>query len=191
MINNIGEKKNIFIADIRAEKLFREAEDDFFYFNDIKSATQKIEKALILVPTMLKALMMKANISLLEGDFSLALHYYQEAKNVAPNNAKVLAALANMYEINEENEKALEYIERALILITTNTPLYKALIDLKITILIKLKKYLLAQKFINQSKSVLSIEDYKDIYVNNNHLIKQKLKLQKKIKENHLKLVKN
>ncbi len=191
MLNIIEGKKNIFVADVRAEKLFREAEDEFFYFNNLECAAEKIEKALTFVPKMLKALMMRANIFLLEGNFDGALTYYQLAYEVAPNNPKVLAALANTYEINEENEKALHYVEKALSALNSQySPLNKALIDLKITILIKQKKYLEAQVLIKQAKSLLTMDDYRTIYMNNISVLKQKLELQRKIKENHLKLVK-
>ena len=191
MLNIIEGKKNIFVADVRAEKLFREAEDDFFYFNNFDAAIEKIEKALTFVPKMLKALMMRANIYLLDGNFDDAMKYYELAQEVAPNNPNVLAALANIYELNSQNEKALIYVDKALnALHSKYNPLNKALIDLKITILIKQKKYLQAQLIINQSKSFLSLEDYRDIYVNNNSILKQKLELQRKIKQNNLKLIK-
>ena len=72
MLNTIGDKKK-FVTDVRAERLFREAEDDFFYFNKIEAAITKIEKALEYTPNMLKAIIMRANIAFLEGNFEHAI----------------------------------------------------------------------------------------------------------------------
>lgn len=191
MLNTLEGKNNIFFADVRAEKLFREAEDDFFYFNKSQEAIEKIEKALTYTPHMLKALMMRANIALLEGNIELALEFYQKAYSFAPDNAKVLAGLANIYEINNQNDEALDYIEKALNSLNSKySPLNKALIDLKLTILIKQRRYSVAKKLMNEVRPLLSIDDFNDIQMNNSSIIKQKLELQKKLKQTKLKIVK-
>lgn len=191
MINSIERNGNIFITDVRAERLFREAEDDFFYFNKIDSAIEKIEKALVFSPGMIKALLMRANIAVIEGNIDLALEFYKRAEGFAPQNVKVLAGLANIYEMNNENTKAFEYIEKALnIGVSQYSPLNKALLDLKFTVLIKQKKYLEAQKIINKSRYVLSEEDFRELQSNNLSVLKQKLLLKKKLEKTNLKVIK-
>ena len=133
---------------------------------------------------MLKALMMRANIALLEGNIELALEFYQKAYSFAPDNTKVLAGLANIYEINNQNDEALDYIEKALNSLNSKySPLNKALIDLKLTILIKQRRYSVAKKLMNEVRPLLSIDDFNDIQMNNSSIIKQKLELQKKLKQ--------
>lgn len=191
MLNTLEGKNCINIADVRAERLFREAEDDFFYFNNIASAIEKLENALMYLPNMLKALMLRANIAFLEGDFDLALVYYKRAESFVPNNAKVLAGLANIYEITNQNDIAYEYIEKAMSCgCFRYSGLSKALVDLKFAVLIKLKRYSEAKKVLDASRSFLTIEDYSELQKNNLLILKQKLALQKKIEKINLKVVK-
>lgn len=191
MLNITEGKKYKIIADVRAERLFREAEDDFFYFNKINEAIEKLEKALNFAPRMIKALLMRANISLIEGNLEEAFNFYLKAEIYAPQNVKILSGIANLYEMQNQNEKALEYIEKAFeVGVSKYSPLNKALVDLKLSILIKQKKYLEAQKIINKAKSFLVKEDFAEIQANNLSILKQKLSLQKKLQQTNLKVVK-
>lgn len=191
MLNTIQGKSNIFVTDLRSERLFREAEDDFFYFNKFEEALEKIERALEFSPNMIKALLMRANIALMSGEIELALEFYKRAEVLAPNNIKVLAGIANIYELNNQNDLACEYIEKAMGLgIDKFNPLNKALIDLKFNILLKQKKYTEAKKMLNESKYILIQEDYMALQADNLSVLKQKLLLQKKLKQTRLKVIK-
>ena len=191
MLNTFEGKNSILVSDVRAERLFREAEDDFFYFNKIEDATDKLQRALKYAPSMIKALLMRANIALIEGDVELALAFYHQAECFAPENAKVLAGLANIYEILDENDVAYEYIQKALFNLSSNDcQLKKALVDLEFTILIKQKKYSMAQKILDDAKFLFEEEDYKVFQANNISVLKQKLEVQKRLKQTKLRLVK-
>lgn len=191
MLNTTLEKNRKFIVDIRAEKLFREAEDDFFYFGKINDAIEKLEKALMFSPQMIKALLMRANIDVIEGALESALGFYLLAETYSPDNVKVLAGLANIYEMKGQNDKALEYIEKAFdVGFSKFSPLNKVLIDLKFTVLVKQKKYLEAQRIIEKSKYVLSENDFREIQLSNLSILKQKISLQKRLEKTNLKLVK-
>lgn len=190
MLNTIGDKKK-FVTDVRAERLFREAEDDFFYFNKIEAAITKIEKALEYTPNMLKAIIMRANIAFLEGNFEQALDFYQKAESLAPQNTKALSGLANVYEVCNNNTKSLEYINKALCILTSDSAqLKKALIDLKSTVLVKLGKYSEAKRLIDESRYAFSDDDFHDLQINNLSTINHKLELREKLKRIKLKLVK-
>lgn len=190
MLNIVGHKKK-FISDVRAEKLFREAEDDFFYLNDIESAISKIEKALEFAPNVLKIILMRANMALIEGELEKALEFYKRAELIAPKNEKVLAALANIYEICSDYDKSLEYIDRALANLNLKfSPLRTALIDLKSNIYMKQKKYSEASKVIDVAKYSMITPDFRELSASNIAAIKRKLEIQKKIKNVGLYLVK-
>ncbi len=191
MLNTFEGKTNILVSDVRAERLFREAEDDFFYFNKIDDAVKKLEKALKYAPSMIKGLLMRANIAIIDGDVELALAFYHQAEKFAPQSAKVLAGLANIYEILGENDEAYMYIQKALANLNSNDcQLRKALVDLEFEILIKQKKYALAQKVLDDARYVFDEKDYRLLQANNFAVLKQKIELQKRLKQTKLRLVK-
>lgn len=190
MLNTIAEKRK-YISDVRAERLFREAEDDFFYFDKIAEATLKINKALEFSPEMLKALIMRANIAFIEGNFEQATQFYKKAETVDPNNIKALAGLANVYEVCNRNDESLKYIEKAMSnLKSENSLIKKGLLELKINLLIKLGQYVEAKKILEKSRYSLNEEDFIALCGNNLATINHKLELRQKLKSVKLELVK-
>lgn len=142
MINSSEIKNTSFILDVRAERLFRSAEDELYYFDNPSAAKTKIMEALNYSPYMVKAIVMLANIYILEGNLNLALNLYKQAEKIIPNAVKILAGLANIYEMQGDNIKAFDYIVKALMLTKChNSSFFVSMVELKSTILIKLNKY--------------------------------------------------
>ncbi len=183
-------QKNIVISDLRSERLYREAEDELFYFHNIESAEEKIELALSYFPYFIKARVMNANIKILKGEYEKAIDIYLAAEKIAPANVNVLAGLANLYEITDDIILADKYVNKALNCSFVSGELRKSLIELKITILIKMKKYTEAKSLIDSAKYELNAEELKEIQSKNLFIIKRKLQLQKKLNRLNLKLVK-
>jgi len=191
MINSSGEQNLKYISDVRAERLFRAAEDDFFYLKDVKEALNKLTKALEYAPCMLKAILMLANICVLEGNLDSALENYKRAEKISPDNMKILAGLANTYEMLNENEKACFYVSKALNADNSKfTPLIKSLVELKTVILMKLNRYEEAKHLIDNARYSLSVQELRELQANTSSRIEHKLKLAEKLKQHKMQLVK-
>lgn len=183
-------QKNIVISDLRSERLYREAEDELFYFDNIESAEEKIELALSYFPYFIKARVMNANIKILKGEYEKAIDIYLAAEKIAPANVNVLAGLANLYEITDNLLLANKYVNKSLSCGFINAELRKNLIELKISILIRMKKYKEAKSLIDSAKYELNSEELKELQAKNLSVIKNKLQLHKKLNKLNLKLVK-
>lgn len=181
----------MFVADVRSERLFREAEDDFFYFKNTESAVNKIKQALTYAPCMLKAILMLANIFVLEGNLTQALELYKKAETLSMDNIKVLAGLANIYEMLNENDKACEYCVRALNSIKDiSSPLKMALIELESIVLMKMNKYDDAKRLIDDSGYLLSSNELVRLQAGTVQFMKYKQELDERMKKHNIKVVK-
>ena len=94
IINKLGINK---IINIKSEVLFREAEDDFYYFNHLNKAMKKLKEAVNLTPNHLKSIMLYADICFIKGYFNKALSLYLTAEKISSKDSKILASLANCY----------------------------------------------------------------------------------------------
>ena len=65
------------IINIRSEILCRQAEDDFFYFNNINTAYKKLNEAVKLTPFHFKSLVLLADISFVKGFIKKAISRYR------------------------------------------------------------------------------------------------------------------
>ena len=54
MQNTVSNFINKKVINIKSEMLFREAEDEFYYFNNLKKAESKLKKAIELTPIVYK-----------------------------------------------------------------------------------------------------------------------------------------
>lgn len=183
------EKNGVF--DLRTERLYREAEDDLFYFGAFKPACEKIEEALKYSPMCVKALIMRANIAFLNGDFNKVKECYLKALSVDSSDVRILAGLANIYEILEENDLACAYVDEALMYNENMSILLKKdLIELKASILFKQKKYIQAEKLLKESKYYLNLSALWALQAGNLPAVRQKADRVKKIHSSELRLVK-
>lgn len=183
-LSYINSKK---VINMRSEILFREAEDDFFYFNKINSALKKLELAIKLTPSHTKSLMLCADIYFMKGNVKKALETYKIAQNKTPRG---LASVANCLYVLKDYESALSYINEAIELLKNDDfSLYSQLVEIKINSLVELKKYKQAYIAFIQAQNVLDFVSLKNIYNSNYELINEKLKLQKKLRQSRLKIV--
>ncbi len=189
MINSSEIKNTGFISDVRAERLFRSAEDDLYYLDNPSAAKMKIMDALNYSPQMVKAIVMLANIYILEGNLDHALNLYVRAEKILPHDDKILAGLANIYELQGNNIKAFDYIIKALMSTTCrNSSFFVSMLELKSTILIKLNKYEEIKKLVRETKYYLP-EALKVLQSDSFEAFRRKQELKKKMRQQPMKLV--
>ena len=191
VMQNIINKKAINkIINIKSEILFREAEDDFYYFNHLNKAMKKLKEAVILTPYHLKSIMLYADICFIKGFFNKALSLYLMAEKISSKNFKILASLANCYNSLKKSKEADLYCDLAINSMTEiNYSLFSQLIEIKINNLVNLKKYKDAYITFIQSQNILDAASIKNIYTSDYVIINEKLKLQKKLHYLGLKIV--
>lgn len=192
MHSNCIYKKQIHsnVINIESEKLFREAEDCFLYFNQIRKATLKLNKALKISPNHYKSLILRGDIYFINGKIKEALSTYKKAETVCPKNIKIAGSIAVCLEIQNDYQEALFYCNKAFSLIDReNQQIYASLYELKTNILVKLRKYEEAKNLISNAKYHLLFEDIKTLKLNCQKIINEKLKIQNKLKMLNLTLV--
>ncbi len=178
------------IINLRSEILYREAQDDFFYFNKTNLALAKLLEAVKLTPSFVKALLLCSDIYFIKGQFNKSLQFALEAFEYNPYSLKAAAAIANGYCALKKFSLALEFCEKALNFVQDdNDAIYSQIIEIKINSLIGLKKYKQAYMTFIQCQSLLEQIDLLNIYNQNFYLINQKIKLQKKLMKSNLKIV--
>lgn len=175
---------------MKSEVLFREAEDDFFYFNKINSAMKKLELAVKLTPSHSKSLMLLADIYFIKGNIKKALSVYQLLFDIGVKSPKCIASIANCFYSLQQYEDAVSWIDKAIeILNNQDYELFSQLMEIKINALVSNKKYKQAYIAFIHAQNVMDSVSLKNIYNSNYELINEKLKLQKKLKQSRLKIV--
>ena len=178
------------IINLKSEVLFREAEDDFFYFNKINSAFKKLTLAVELTPSHTKSLMLLADICFMKGDIKLALKYYQQAEVICSDKSKIYASLSNCYYALKDFTSAIKYADKSLQLLKSDDfSLYSQLVEIKVNSLVELKKYFEANDLFVQSKNYMDSLTFKSLYNSTFELINEKLKLKKRLAEVRLRIV--
>lgn len=193
MINTIINNKIIAddnIININTEKLYREAEDFFFYFHKERKAIKLLNKALKLTPTHTKSLKLRGDIYYSLGKIQNAIDDIASAAALKPDDAVLLASLASLNEISGNYRIALAFCDEALKKLNTPDNLfYSQLLELKINILIKLQRYSEAESCLNYMKRRFSPDTLYDFSSNHFEFLKKKLKLKEKINNLSLKIV--
>lgn len=170
------------ITNLKSEVLFREAEDDFLYFNKLKKAIKKLEEAIMLTPSHHKSYSLLGDALFIQGKVEKALDNYKEADKYV-NDSKIIASIAMCFESKGEYLEALKHCDKAFLYINEdNCQLYLSLYELKTTILLKLRRYEEAKKFIESAKNNLSIEDLMN-FKNHRELVNSKLRLKEKMEK--------
>lgn len=148
------------IYNLKAEKLVREAHDNFVFFKDYETAMRQAEEVLEADPENVRALILKGNIYFCLDEMQTALKYYEKAINTDPYNAEAYSLKSNILDINGNIQEALDSCEKAFQnLRKRDKELLTALYDQKIAILIKLKKYEEARSTLKESYKKLGKED--------------------------------
>jgi tetratricopeptide (TPR) repeat protein len=191
--NNINQRINKKIYNIKAEKLVREAHDNFLYFKDYEMAVEQAEEVLEIDPLNAQAIILKGNIFFCVDEKDRALKCFEEALEIDPYSAEAYSLKANILDMRGQEEEALECCEKAFQnLRKRDRELLTSLYDQKIAILVKLKKYEEAKETLKKSYKHLGEEDssyiascYRDV-IDTLHRAKQK---KKSIAVKRLKLV--
>lgn len=175
------------VINIKSELLFREAEDDFYYFYKLNSAAKKLKTAISFTPFHFKSLVMLADICFIKGNINKAIKLYKKAENICPDNTKILASLANCYNTNNSSNSAILYADKAIKSFKNiNYALYTQIIEIKVNNLFKLKKYKEAYSVLYEIKKSGEFNVTNSLYLSS---ISKKLKLQKKIDYSGLKII--
>ncbi len=178
------------IINIKSEILFREAEDDFYYFNKTTEAYKKLKKAIELTPSHTKSLMLFGDICFIKGFYKKALNTYLKLRNYAPENFRAIALIANCYFDSKNYNEAIKYSNEAIkIFNNDNFSLLSQIIEIKINSLIKMKLYREAQKTISWAKNISNLSLTEKSYSKKFELLNEKLLLQKKLKFLGIKIV--
>ena len=178
------------VINIKSEVLFREAEDDFYYFNKINLAMKKLKQAIELTPNHFKSVVLYADILFMKGQIKKALELYILANKLSSGNSKVVASIANCYGSLKQYDESLEFCNKAIQLNSAdNYSLFSQLIEIKINNLVALKRYKEAYVTFIQSQNILDAVSLKSIYTNNYETLNEKIKLQEKLHYSGLKIV--
>jgi len=187
--SNIKQGINKKIYYIKAEKLIREANDNFIYFKDYEMALEQVEEALRLDPENAEALIIKGNIYFCLNEMDIALECFENALEFNPYSAEAYSLKANILDSKENPKEALKCCEKAFEnLRKPEKDFLTALYDQKIAILIKLKKYKEARQAVEESYKHLGEEDSSYIDSCYRDVIEEKQK-KKRIAAKRLKVV--
>lgn len=178
------------VINIKTELLCREAEDDFYYFNNVNAAYRKLKEAVKLTPFHLKSLLLYADVCFVKGLIKEALELYSRAEQKAELNIKVLGSIANCNYVLGNYSVALDYIEKTVKLLNDESiALHSQLLEIKINILMAQKRYKEAYITFIQSQNILDGNSLKSIYNVSYEVLTEKINLQKKLQKSILKIV--
>lgn len=178
------------VINIKSELLCREAEDDFYYFNNVNAAYKKLKLAVELTPYHFKSLLLYADVCFVKGLIKNALELLVRAEKISPLNIKVLASIANCSYVLGDYSTALQYIEKTIELLNDESiSLHSQLLEIKINILMAEKRYNDAYVAFIQAQNILDSNSLKSIYNVSYEILSEKIKLQKKLRKSNLKIV--
>ena len=201
MMNLLSNHKNLNqrpikkIFNIEAEKLVREASDNFIYFRDYETTLKQLTRVLEIEPDHVKALILKGNIFFCIDRDNEALECFEKALNLDPFSAEAHGSKANTLDVLGKVKEAFACCEKAFKNLTVkDKDLLPSLYDQKIALLIKLKRYEDAKLTLKQCYRYLKTEDsfkiascYRDII---DTLLREQ-KYRKKMATERFKLIHN
>lgn len=156
----IGEKAGKRVYNLLAEKLLREANDNFIHYRDYESALHQINEAISIEPTHIRALILKGDILFCIDKDNEALEYFDKAINADPYSAEAYGSKAGTLDVLGRQHEALQCCEKALENMTLkHKHLMPALYDQKLAILVRMKKYEEAKEALKKCVKNLSEED--------------------------------
>lgn len=154
------EKINKKVFNLKVEKLFREANDNFVYYRDYDTALNQISEALLIDSSHIKALILKGDILFCIDKDKEALEYFDKAININPFSAEAYGLKASTLDVLGRQKEALQYCEKAFEMIMfKDKHLLPSLYDQKIAILIRMKQYEKAKKELKKCIKTLSKQD--------------------------------
>lgn len=175
--------------DIRAEVLFREAEDCFYYFYKSKAALKKLDLALQYYPYHFKSLMLKGDILFSEGNYDEALKLYAKATEVRNNNPRLYASVANCLNELHFYHDARLFCDKALNLIQNcDDDFFSSVYELKIKIEMNLRHFDEVRNLLN----LHIVKEHENLSVLKHILSKtleNKTELRKRLQKLHLRAI--
>ena len=178
------------VINIKTELICREAEDDFFYFNNVNAAYRKLKKAVDLTPFHTKSVLLFADVCFVKGLIKEALELYFRIEKISLSNTKVLASIANCNYVLGNYSVAMQYIDKVLELLNDESvSLQSQLLEIKINILMSERKYKQAYVTFIQAQNILDSHSLKSIYNVSYELLTEKINIQKKLQKSNLKIV--
>ncbi len=158
--NNIKPRQIKRLFNIEAEKLIREANDNFIYFREYKRALKQTNRVLEIETDHIKALILKGNILFCLDRDNEALECFERAISIDPYSAEAYGSKANTLDVLGKVEEAYACCEKAFRrLKPKDKELLPSLYDHKIALLIKLKRYEEARSTLKQCYRFLKTED--------------------------------
>lgn len=158
--NNLNQKPVKKVFNIEAEKLVREASDNFVYFRDYDVALEQIDRVIEIEPDHVKALILKGNILFCTDKDAEAMEYFEKALGIDPYSAEAHESKANTLEVLGKVKEAYACCDKAFKNLTVkDKDLLPSLYDQKIALLIKLKRYEDAKLALKQCYKYLKTED--------------------------------
>ena len=177
------------IINIKSEILYREAEDDLFFFNKLNSAQKKLEQAIKLTPRHLKSIIMCGDIYFLQGKIKKALDLYLKASSIK-TNAKIYASIANCYKALNQYKLAVKYCDEALKQLSyDNLSFFSQVTELKIDSLLNLGQFNRAYLTFIQAKNILNSLSINIINNLNYDILREKIQKRKKLHNSKLRIV--
>ena len=186
--NPITKGKKVF--NMRAEKIFREAQE-LFYLKKYDTSLDLLKQVVAIDKNHTKAHLLIGDINLLnENNETEALAAYEKAILSNPYSTQALGSKAYVLDVLGRYDEAFESCEKAFLYVNHNdNDQLSSLYDQKISLLCSMKKYIEAGKILKEALDVLNEE-------NSNYLkscywqkIKLKQKAEKQEKQSHLKLI--
>ena len=173
------------VINIKSEKLFREAQDDFFFFNKIICARQKLAQAVKLTPNHQKSILLLADIYFIKGFIKKALSLYEKALKISPDNAKILASIANCHNSLSNYNLAINFCNKAILKLSPdNYQLFYQILEIKINTLLTQKKFISAYNELSSAKIFLN-----DSFLYNLQILHDKIARRKKLNKLHFQLI--
>ena len=194
MIDYINITNKVFdnnVLNIDTERFFREAEDYFYYFDRQDLAIKNLKAAIKLSPTHIRCIKFLGDIYYAGGNMKKAFEYYSQAAALQPESTMILSSLAVVCDAMQNFQNALDFINLAFKYYTIkDIKIYAQMCDLKFSLLIKLRKYNEAKKYLDKIKKVLPFEDAKIVSISNNSdILNKKLALKERMNTLNIKVV--
>ncbi len=147
------------IIYFNAEKLYRLSYDYFYYENNFRLAEKYANAALKYDKRHIKTMLLKANILLAKDDTDGAVRILQKALKFDSKNSQCLYLFAKAYSIKAEYQSAIKMLDNIFKLEIKDTDFLSDCYELKISVLIALKKYKMAERILKTLNNRLSTDD--------------------------------
>ncbi len=165
------------VANINAERFFRQACDYFYFLDNPRLALKCLDKSLSIVKNFSKAWNLKGEVMLYTDKLEEAKNCFVEVEKTEPSNFRNLANIASCYEMLEDWQNALKYCNLAIEEFDEESDeeleFLSSLYELKISLLVKSENIHLAKQVFNSLNEVIFGDDLKFLKSNYSWLKKK------------------